>query len=119
MRVHVGWHVLTEGLFGVCGYCGLNGCSITLNKGKGRGKHSTKVPYSNCKYYVKFSLKASEKSTQSGPCTNRPIVCPVCDVVHWSYNLEAHMVTKHPEAEAVNCKIEQGEVKLVTSKKIA
>ena len=28
---------------------------------------------SNCTYKKKFSLKAAENSTKSGPCTNRPI----------------------------------------------
>ena len=78
MRRHVGGHILQDDLDIVCGFCGLKDCSIELERGSGRGKTATMVPGSNCEYVSKFSLKSAEKSTKSGPCTNRPILCEHC-----------------------------------------
>ena len=78
MRTHVGKHILKEQLGDVCGFCGMVGCSIDLIKGSGRGSSVTSTAGSNCSYKCKFSLKAAEKPTKSGPCTNRPIRCDMC-----------------------------------------
>lgn len=97
MRKHVGKHVLSENLDMVCGFCGLKSCSIELVRGSGRGKTATLIPGSNCEYITKFSLKSAEKTTKSGPCTNRPIVCEQCNTVQWSYNMPSHYKLKHTD----------------------
>ncbi|RDX54398.1 hypothetical protein OH76DRAFT_1331579, partial [Lentinus brumalis] len=57
-----------------CGFCGRSGtCSVGLLK-----KARTHQPTSSCPDFYKFSLRAAEKSTDSGPSTNRPIVCVLC-----------------------------------------
>jgi len=97
MRKHVGVHIIKSDLGLVCGFCGIEGCSIDLVRGSGRGKTATMIPGSNCEYLCKFSLKSAEKSTKSGPCTNRPVVCSICSTVQWSYNLPIHFRAKHSD----------------------
>ena len=95
MRKHVGEHIIRDKMGIVCGFCGLDGCSVDLVRGSGRGKNTTLVPGGNCEYLHKFSIKSAEKSTKSGPCTNRPVACEVCKVIVWSYNLPEHYRKKH------------------------
>ena len=116
MRRHVGVHILQEDLGLVCGFCGLKDCSIELERGSGRGKTATMVPGSNCGYISKFSLKSAEKSTKSGPCTNRPVTCEQCKTVQWSYNLPNHFRSKHSDYP-VPKRIADGEEKLMGIKK--
>ena len=95
MRKHVGVHIIESNLGMVCGFYGVEGCSIDLVRGSGRGKTATLVPGGNCEYLCKFNIKCAEKSTKSGPCTNRPVNCSVCKTVQWSYNLSNHFHVKH------------------------
>jgi hypothetical protein len=97
MRRHIGKHILEDNLGLVCGFCGLNDCSIALEVGSGRGKTATLVPGSNCEYASKFSLKSAEKSTRTGPCTNRPITCNLCKTIQWTYNMPGHYRSKHSD----------------------
>ena len=97
MRKHIGSHILIENLKSVCGFCGMSGCSIEIVQGSGRGKTSSRIVASNCEYKVKFSLKAAEKSTKTGPCTNRPVICKLCSAIEWSYNMLNHMEIKHSD----------------------
>ena len=97
MRKHVGVHILKDGLRNSCGFCGLVGCTIDLVNGSGRGKTTTLTAGGNCRYRVKFSLKSAEKSTKSGPCTNRPISCKICKSIYWSYNLAQHFKERHSD----------------------
>ena len=59
------------------------------------GKTAILVPDGNCEYLSKFSIKSVERSTKSGPCTNRPVSCRICKTVLWSYNLPIHYRVKH------------------------
>ena len=97
MRKHVGKHILQDKLENVCGFCGLHGCTIDLVPGSGRGKTAILTASSNCSYKKKFSLKASETSTKTGPCTNRPVRCDICKYVLWSYNILTHYKDKHSD----------------------
>ncbi|KAJ7440978.1 hypothetical protein FB451DRAFT_1058496, partial [Mycena latifolia] len=71
------------------------------------------IPESACPFFRKFSLQAAEKTTPSGPSTNRPIRCILCHTsqpqpgrhpirrrehVFWLYNLPAHIKLAHPNA---------------------
>ena len=95
MRCHVGYHIINEDVQNVCGFCGLQSCSIGLKKSTGRGKTAIAAAESNCTYMSKFSLKSAEKSTKTGPCTNRPVPCSVCKVITWSYSLPSHYICQH------------------------
>ena len=96
MRLHVGKHILKDKLSNVCGFCGIPGCSIAFEKSSGRGATATLSANSNCAYRSKFSLKAAEKVTKSSPCTNRPVSCPMCNIVVWSYMMDSHYIHVHP-----------------------
>ena len=95
MREHVGGHILREEIDCYrCGYCGGNSsCSINLKK----TSHQTLIPESNCPYKMKFSLASASKSTVTGPCTNRPVLCSICKVVYWSYSYKKHYEDKHSD----------------------
>ena len=91
MRQHVGSHILSkdiESSQNVCGFCGTaDTCDISICRGSGRGKTASEIPQSTCSYFEKFSLKSAAKSTKTSPCTNRPIECPTCKRIFWSYNM--------------------------------
>lgn len=68
----------------------------------------TVVPASECPQFYKLSITAAATSTASGPSTNRPISCLLCQAadpakrgaelrhVHWSYNIAQHIAIAHP-----------------------
>ena len=113
MRKHVGTHILKDNLMDVCGFCGLSGCTIDIIRGSGRGKTASKVVSANCEYMEKFSLTSTKKITKSSPCTNRPVTCPHCNTVHWSYNMYTHMKKDHSDYPPDEWKISEEEVKAV------
>ena len=82
-----------------CGYCGLSDCSVVIKISSGQGKNANRAPHSNCGYYVKFSLGADVNSSKNTPGTNRPIECPQCKLVIWSYNLKKHFDLKHQDLD--------------------
>ena len=97
MRLHIGIHMMLK-LIPInpttCGFCGIMGCSISLETNCA-GKNAPKCPVSNCKFAEKFSLKAAEKSTKNSPCTNRPVICGICKLIVWSYNIKIHFERIH------------------------
>ena len=42
-----------------------------------------------------YSLASRALCKVSSPCTNRPVMCPVCLMYGWSYNMEAHVAEGH------------------------
>ena len=89
-----------------CGFCLAPGslCSVRLKKGQGR-KVGMQIDMQNsrCQHnnQVRLSLTGFAKSTDSSPCTNIPITCPLCPAASdavWKYNLEAHLKIVHPTA---------------------
>ncbi|KAJ7898149.1 hypothetical protein B0H13DRAFT_2337610 [Mycena leptocephala] len=98
-------HPLTDN---PCGFCGRSG---TYNLDLSKTTRSY-IPESNCPYFRKFSLASAEKTTTSGPSTNRPLRCEIChgsqpertqirrhEHVFWSYNLPAHIESSHPDTD--------------------
>ncbi|KAJ7818283.1 hypothetical protein B0H13DRAFT_1462321, partial [Mycena leptocephala] len=90
-----------------CGFCGRSGtCNLDLAK-----TTRSYIPESNCPYFRKFSLASAEKTTTSGPSTNRPLRCEICHGSQpertqirrhehvWSYNLPAHIESSHPDTD--------------------
>ncbi|KAF5366588.1 hypothetical protein D9758_008958 [Tetrapyrgos nigripes] len=51
-----------------------------------------------------FNYASASKTTQSSPCSNVPVTCPLCSRANthapavWRYNLEAHYRKRHPTA---------------------
>ena len=109
MRQHIGRHLILNGSnhnLNTCGYCGGTDCSIEI-KSSGRGKSANKTPFSNCSYFVKFSLGRAATLSNYSPCSNRPIECPSCKLIVWSYNLKIHYDFEHeflefPRAFVIN-----------------
>jgi hypothetical protein len=97
LRHHIAKHILIykdiKMHANLCGFCGRIGCNIALKATSGKGKQTTYGPDSSCIYEASFSLGCS--SSTHSPSTNRPIECPHCKLVLWSYNLQCHYSEKH------------------------
>ena len=53
---------------------------------------STKVQLYLC-FETFLETSGEEKSTSSSPCTNRPVVCTICNTVVWSYIMTSPIVS--------------------------
>ena len=98
MRQHIGKHLVKLEINPnqkTCGFCGCIGCSVELKK-SGIGKKAVNIVASDCKYFLKYNLAASKKSTTYSPCTNHPDNCSICKNVYWTYNMEEHYKFSHP-----------------------
>ncbi|EIW53975.1 uncharacterized protein TRAVEDRAFT_132679 [Trametes versicolor FP-101664 SS1] len=116
-RNHVGGHILKamrhveEGLAGIpvgsempCGFCGRSGISMCSQLYLTAGR--SPQPRSDCPHFYAFQYKSSLKSTQTMPCTNTPILCPVPGCTQstpdklftavWKYNMPQHVRMQHP-----------------------
>ena len=82
-----------------CGFCGLEGCLTQLQEKK---KGSLSVA-SNCPYhYAAMNYKAAAKFSNTIPCTNVPVHCPLCPTsvsrqpqTIWKYNAMYHLIHEH------------------------
>ncbi|KAF9012121.1 hypothetical protein BDZ89DRAFT_1167353 [Hymenopellis radicata] len=119
MRAHCGQHILyhsrklsdprLEGIEDVphigpnpCGWCGLGDteCVVQLIR---EGKKKTPKIYSNCDYhYETMRYQHAAEFSDTSPCTNVPIHCPICDVsvsgeqrTFWKYNAVHHALSAH------------------------
>jgi hypothetical protein len=104
---HISAHVLHDPsvnrLSEPCGLCLRPAplCKIVLKRAKGQTGYAINMKASSCPNLVKFSITIAAECSDSSPCTNRPIICPHCDVsessrVVWSYNFRSHLLHKHP-----------------------
>ena len=103
LRHHIAKHLLIYKNINphanLCGFCGFIGCSIGLESTSGKGKNTNfGVDISGCKYGVKFSIGCA--TSANAPSSNKPIECPHCKLVVWSYNLEYHYRDHHTTAVA-------------------
>ncbi len=107
---HIGAHILHDP--GInredepCGRClrPSSICRIFLSKGAG-GSYKLNLNRSsgcgNPGYVFRYSVAAT--STSTSPCSNVPVICPLCtDTKHlpavWKYNLRYHISAHHPSA---------------------
>lgn len=89
----------------LCGLClrPAPACIFYLKKGKGsKSTDQIHMKKSSCANMLGFSYSVAEESTQTAPCSNVPIRCPICPEtnatpVHWRLNLEQHMKSRHRE----------------------
>ncbi|KAJ7246639.1 hypothetical protein C8J57DRAFT_1081377 [Mycena rebaudengoi] len=95
---HNGGHILFDPTFRRadqrCGLClrPFPMCEFYLTGGSGTDS-ARQVDWkrSTCLRQVTFSMAAAQKWSESSPCTNHLIPCPLtCGLVIWTYNIEAH-----------------------------
>jgi hypothetical protein len=96
-----------------CGFClrpmaGSVQCRIYLKKltGTKRVEQLDTNRSSGCPAMQKFSYAAARQSKKDHPCSNVPLVCPLCPASEpcvWKYNLEAHFRRAHPQASLDSC----------------
>lgn len=78
-------------------------CLFFLKRGKG-SKRSLKLDLersTGCTNMIKFAYGVAAKSTSSSPCSNVPMICPLCskdDPAVWRYNMMYHFKRQHPRA---------------------
>lgn len=114
---HMALHILSEpGLTSSLPICSLCLqppllCQYFLKKGKG-AKANLKVDdvrSKGCRLKVNFTYGTAMKYTKSLPCTNVPVICPICpadEPAIWRYFLKGHMYSKHKKELAdKHCKL--------------
>jgi hypothetical protein len=109
---HMGAHILYDGKLNAseerCGLCLRPApmCRIYIKKGRGaQGRYSVDQKKSNCPNLVRFNYMNAATSSESSPCSNVPVVCPICpigDPAVWSYSLHAHFRERHRLTSAAN-----------------
>jgi hypothetical protein len=109
---HIGSHILYDSKVTLksepCGFClrpmdGSIQCRIYLKKPSGakRVEQLDTDQSSGCPAMQKFSYAKARVSNKDHPCSNIPLVCPLCpgsEPCVWKYNLEAHFQRAHPQA---------------------
>ena len=98
MRLHIAFHIICGEIHipreRICGFCGGDGCIISLKQTSHKENKKFYSPYSECRCFYPYKgipIKATKKNS----CTNKIIVCPLCNIYTWSYNLEAHYNIGH------------------------
>jgi hypothetical protein len=75
-------------------------CKIYLKKGKGKeGGLAIDCSKSLCPNIVNFKYKIAAELTKSLPCSNIPLICPLCSKTApavWRYNFKHHIKETHP-----------------------
>jgi hypothetical protein len=88
-----------------CGLCLIMApsCQFFLKKGKGtRGNLKIDQDRSHgCAVKVNFTYSIASESSASSPCSNVPVICPLCPKLApavWRYNLSYHFARVHANA---------------------
>ncbi|KAF6750835.1 hypothetical protein DFP72DRAFT_817188, partial [Ephemerocybe angulata] len=103
---HVGAHILFDSTVSrtdePCGLCSLPAkqCRYIVVKGQGSkvSKHVNWKRTTGCARPVNFSYKRTLEYSDNSPCTNVPLVCPLCEADEpaiWCYNFRFHLEQKH------------------------
>lgn len=92
MRGHVGAHILLGDCSppdaepalpaqGICGWCGGEGHTTTL--GKGKAAATVRAASSTCSYkYLQLRYKSASRGSKTSPCTNVPVACAACQAAN-------------------------------------
>lgn len=100
---HVGAHILfdpaVKRIDQPCGLClrPSSMCQYYLLKGKGT-KANPRVDMersAGCPRLVKFQWGKAAVSEEKAPCSNVPLLCPLCPKAVWRYNLRVHLSSMH------------------------
>ena len=105
---HIGAHLLfdtsLDTTLQLCGLCFRPSplCVFFLRKGKGTGSSpQIDMRTSRCPNLVVFSYLSAAKEATNSPCTNVPVICPLCPSTSsavWKYNIKAHFEKFHTPA---------------------
>lgn len=95
---HMGAHILYDTKLNAseerCGLCLRPApmCQIYIKKGRGtQGRCSVDQKKSKCPNFVRFNYRNAETSSESSPCSNVPVICPLCPTgspAVWTYSLQ-------------------------------
>ena len=109
---HVAAHVLhdpkVENTKEPCGLCLRPAllCQFFFKKGKGTNRTLKIDKYTGCSIKPSFSYGVASESSASSPCSNVPIVCPLCPEKDtpavWKYNMKNHICNVHKMATLSN-----------------
>jgi hypothetical protein len=78
-------------------------CQFFLKKGKG-ARSNLKIDQNHshgCAVKVNFTYSIASESSASSPCSNVPIICPLCSKLApaiWRYNLSYHFARVYATA---------------------
>jgi hypothetical protein len=100
---HMGAHILYDTTIDgeACGLCLRPSpmCRLVLKKGRGAdASYSLDLKKSTCANLMRFQYTSAEQSSKSSPCSNVPIICPLCPAQNpavWTYNLHIHFREQH------------------------
>ena len=102
---HMGAHILYDTTLNhsqeVCGLCLWPSpmCRLLVKKGHGAlvGNH-VDIDNSSCVNLIQFNYVSAACLSESSPCSNVPIICPLCPPKSpgvWTYSLHAHFRDWH------------------------
>jgi hypothetical protein len=100
---HMGAHILYDPTVDgeACGLCLRPSpmCKLVLKKSRGaEASLSLDLKKSTCANLMRFQYSSAEQSSKSSPCSNVPIICPLCPTQNpavWTYNLHTHFRVRH------------------------
>lgn len=103
---HMGAHILHDPTLDRsierCGFCLRPSPTCVIKLQRSNKKFRIDMVHSTCIRLEKFSYARAAESTTSTPCTNVPLLCPLClqnKPAVWKYSFEAHLQTCHPTVD--------------------
>lgn len=103
MSAHILYDKQLTGKTDLCGFCLQSTCEFFLTKKRDTKQEHQQIDMkaSRCPKMAKIAYKSASECSQSNPCTNVPIYCPLChprSPAVWKYNMEHHIRLVHSEA---------------------
>lgn len=102
---HMGAHILHDSTLNpsqeVCGFCLQPSpmCKLLVKKGCGASAtYRVDIDSSSCINLIWFNYASAAYSSETLPCSNIPIICPLCPPKSsgvWTYSLHAHFCDQH------------------------
>ena len=101
MGAHIRHDTLLDSSQELCGLCLRPAlmCQLYLRKARGvAGSVSVDRRRSKCIHLIRFNYATASTSSDSSPCSNVPMTCPLCprdSPAVWRYSLHAHFRGQH------------------------
>ena len=101
MAAHILYDVTINRHDELCGLClrPATMCRIFIRKGRGTtASYGIDLKRSLCINLTRFNYASAARSSESSPCSNVPMICPLCskdDPAVWAYNLASHFCLRH------------------------
>ncbi|EIW78967.1 hypothetical protein CONPUDRAFT_91326 [Coniophora puteana RWD-64-598 SS2] len=101
----------------VCGFClqptAQSGCVVYLRPTRGSASSTFQVDdtRSLCPNLVSFAYHSAATASESAPCTNVPLACPICSPTNkmavrnpaiWRYSMVAHLRIHHASSQLLS-----------------